>query len=133
MGCRNPLTRPVAVPVSTWAEAWPCSANVSRTPSNPLVDQRARQIVAEAMARRAYHLAGTPRTTGSALDKGLFDDEVTGRRMIALDEAALVEDGAEVRQHRGTAAQHDAIDLDVERRHTTIRKQLARRDQIGDA
>ena len=70
---------------------------------------------------------------GLALDEGLLDDEMAGLGVAAFSEALLFERLAQIFQHAGAAAQHDAIGLDVQRRQADVVEQLLRRDEVGDA
>ena len=60
---------------------------------------------------------GKRESSGSVLlfDEGALDDVMSGGRMIALNETALVKDGAQILEHRGAAAEHHAIMLGIER------------------
>src|SRR3954470_13730413 len=51
---------------------------------------------------------------GSTLDERLFDDEVTGLAVAALDEAAALQHQAQFVQHRRAAAHHDAVGIQIE-------------------
>jgi hypothetical protein len=70
---------------------------------------------------------------GLALDESLLDEEMAGLGIAAFREAPLFERLAQVFQHAGAAAQHDAISLDVQRRWADVVEQLLRRDEVGDA
>lgn len=70
---------------------------------------------------------------GLALDESLFDDEMAELGMAAFSEAPLFERLAQIFQHAGAAAQHDAIGLDVQRRQADVVEQLLRRGEVGDA
>jgi hypothetical protein len=70
---------------------------------------------------------------GLALDESLFDDEMAELGMAAFSEAPLFEHLAQIFQHAGAAAQHDAIGLDVQRRQADVVEQLLRRGEVGDA
>jgi hypothetical protein len=70
---------------------------------------------------------------GLALDESLLDDEMAELGMAAFSEAPLFERLAQIFQHAGAAAQHDAIGLDVQRRQADVVEQLLRRDEVGDA
>src|ERR1700722_9134147 len=73
------------------------------------------------------------RTPSSFLDEGTLDDVVAGRRMIALDETAFVQNGAQIVEHRGAAAKHHAVVLAIERRQAEILGECVRGDEIGEA
>src|SRR5450759_1405230 len=74
------------------------------------------------------------RTTdeSSALDERLLDDEMAGLAVAAFGKAARFEHLAQLLEHAGAAAHHDAIGIDIERRLTDVVEQLFRGDQIGD-
>jgi len=56
----------------------------------------------------------------SALDKRLFDHEVSGFVVAAFGEATRLEQLPEFPKHRRAAAHHDAIGCDIERRLADI-------------
>src|SRR3954447_8061200 len=69
----------------------------------------------------------------SALDEGLFNDEMAGLAVVTLDKAARGKHRGEFLEHRRAAAQHDAIGLDIEAGLADVVEQLIGGDQIGDA
>src|SRR3569623_1401238 len=68
----------------------------------------------------------------SALDEGLLDDEMPGLAVVALDKATRREHRGEFLEHRRAAAQHDAVDLDIEAGLADIVEHLVGGDQVGD-
>src|ERR1700680_1604227 len=48
-------------------------------------------------------------------------------------ETASVKQRGEIRQHRGTAANHDPVMGGIQRRHSGVPKELARLDELRDA
>src|SRR3979490_2504956 len=86
-----------------------------------------------ATPRRRRSAAPEDSSCGLALDESLLDDEMAGLGMAAFSAAALFECLAQIFQHAGAAAQHDAVSLDVQRRQADVVEQLLRRDEVGDA
>src|ERR1039458_2171460 len=72
------------------------------------------------------------RGNDSALDERLFNDKMAGLAVAAFGKTARFKHLAQFFQHPRTAAHHDAIRPDIQRRLTDIVKQLFRRDQVGD-
>src|ERR1700738_4109696 len=73
------------------------------------------------------------RMIDSPLHERLLDHKMAGLAVAAFEEAARFEHLAQLFEHAGAAAHHDAVGLDVERRLMDIVEQLFRGDQVGDA
>src|SRR6516164_2605304 len=89
-------------------------------------------------SRKACHRAALARTrwlgrSRLALYKRLLDDEMAGHVARAFDKAISLKHLLQLSQHRRTAAHHDAVGCDVERRLSDIVEELFGRNQIGDA
>src|SRR5262249_23743140 len=72
------------------------------------------------------------RTSGSALDKGLFIDIAAGLAAAALFEAARIEQRQHIREHARSATDQNTIQCRVERRQAEIISQFSRRKQRRD-
>src|SRR5580765_2474649 len=64
-----------------------------------------------------------------ALDERALDHVLAALVAAPLAEAARLEQGHEIAQHAGTAADHDAVVLGIEGRQAEIRRQLAAVEQ----
>src|SRR6266480_2359058 len=73
-----------------------------------------------------------PGIRGSALDERLFNDEMAGLAMAALEKTARFKHLAQLFEHARTTAHHDAVVTDIQRRQADIVEQLLRGDQVGD-
>src|SRR6516162_4965317 len=69
----------------------------------------------------------------SAFDESLLNDEMPGLAVTALGKAAVFEHLAQFFEHRGTAAHHDPVLGDIERRLADIVEQLRGSDEVGGA
>src|SRR5690606_4239010 len=70
----------------------------------------------------------------SLLDEGALEDVVPGSADARRrGEAAAVEEGAEVGEHAGAAAQHGAVVVRVQRWQAEVDHHLAAGEQVGQA
>src|SRR4029077_8077068 len=69
----------------------------------------------------------------STFDERLFNDKMAGLAVAAFEKSARFKHLAQLFEHAPTAAHHDPIVADIQRRLTDIVKQLFRSDEIGDA
>src|ERR1700704_5479298 len=73
------------------------------------------------------------RTRISAFDERLLDHEMAGLAVTAFEKTARFKHLAQLFEHARTAAHHDPVVTDIQRRPTDVVEQLFRSDQIGDA
>ena len=64
-------------------------------------------------------------TNGSALDERLFNDKVARLTVAAFEETVRFQGLAQLLQHGRTAAHHDPVTTDIQRRQADIAKQLS--------
>src|SRR4051794_23541026 len=69
-------------------------------------------------------------TRASALDERLFNHKMAGLAVAAFEEAARFEHRAQLFQHAGAAAHHDAVGLEFQRRQADVVEQLFRGDEV---
>src|SRR6202171_5048767 len=70
---------------------------------------------------------------GATFDERLFNDKMAGFAVAAFEKAARFKHLAQLFEHARTAAHHDPVVADIQRRLTDVVEQLFRGDQIGDA